>query len=239
MKNLFFSISAIAMLVLAACNNSGYKTASALTNTGITKVNNTETVITSEFKPFDVMEVNLTVKDYATWKKAFDIDSLYRKANGLKLIVIGRNNDNPNNLLVALSADEVQKAKAFAAEPKLKDLMTKSGVISKPDFNYYHVIRFNADSKEKQWVLITHKVKNFDEWLKVFDAEGTATRASFGLVDVVLSRGVDDPNIVHIVFDINDMAKAKVRMKDPALKKIMMDAGVEGEPKIEFYTSAE
>ena len=239
MKNLFFSISAIAMLGLAACNNSGYKTTSASTNTGITKVNNTETDITSEFKPFDVMEANITVKDYATWEKAFDMDSLYRKDNGLELIVIGRNNANPNNLLIAFSAEDVQKAKAFTAEPKLKDLMNKSGVISKPDFNYFNVIRFNADSKEKQWVLVTHKVKNFDEWLKVFDAEGTATRASFGLIDVVLSRGVDDPNIVHLVFDIKDMAKAKARMKDPALKKIMMDGGVVGEPKIEFYTSAE
>jgi len=44
---------------------------------------------------------------------------------------------------------------------------------------------------------------------------------------------------VHIVFDINDMAKAKNRINDPALKKLMMDGGVEGEPKIEFYTMAE
>jgi len=60
---------------------------------------------------------------------------------------------------------------------------------------------------------------------------------AIGLADAVLARGID-PNLVHIVFDIKDMAKAKARMKDSALKKLMTDAGVEGAPKIEFYETA-
>jgi hypothetical protein len=75
--------------------------------------------------------------------------------------------------------------------------------------------------------------------LKVFDAEGTASRAGDGLIDVVLARGIADSNLVHLVFDISDMAKAKARMNDPALKKLMTDAGVISAPKIEFYNSAE
>jgi hypothetical protein len=35
------------------------------------------------------------------------------------------------------------------------------------------------------------------------------------------------------------MEKAKARLNDPALKKLMMDGGVIGAPKIEYYTSAE
>jgi hypothetical protein len=117
--------------------------------------------------------------------------------------------------------------------------MDKAGVVSKPDIELFHVIRFNPDSKESQWVVVTHKVKDFDAWVKVFDAEGTATRATFGLVDLALARGVEDSNIVHIVFDIKDLAKAKARISDPALKKLMEDGGVVGVPKIEFYKTAE
>ncbi len=40
-------------------------------------------------------------------------------------------------------------------------------------------------------------------------------------------------------FAVSDMAKAKARLKDPALKKIMTDAGVISEPVFEFYTSVE
>jgi hypothetical protein len=238
MKKNFLAIAVLAMLAFAACNNTSDKTTSSAT-TDSTKTATVDTPKTAEFKPFDVVEINHTVKDYDKWRPAFNTDSTARKASGLEFLVIGRNAGNPNNLLIVLSASDVQKAKDFAANPRLKDVMQKHGVISKPEINYFHVIRFNPDSKEKQWVIINHKVKDFDAWVKVFDAEGTATRASFGLVDVALARGIDDPNLVHIVFDIKDMAKAKARMNDPALKKLMTDAGVIGAPKIEFYTTAE
>lgn len=238
MKKNFLAIAVLAMLAFAACNNTSDKTTSSAT-TDSTKTATVDTPKAAEFKPFDVVEINHTVKDYGKWRPAFNTDSTARKASGLEFVVIGRNTGNANNLLIVLTASDVQKAKDFAASPRLKDVMQKNGVISKPEINYFHVIRFNPDSKEKQWVIINHKVKDFDAWVKVFDAEGTATRASFGLVDVALARGIDDPNLVHIVFDIKDMAKAKARMKDPALKKLMTDAGVIGAPKIEFYTTAE
>jgi hypothetical protein len=191
------------------------------------------------FTPFDVVEISHTVKDYSKWRPAFDADVVNRKANGMEDIVVGRNNDNPNNILIALKVADVAKAKAFSADPKLKEVMEKAGVVSKPAFDMFHVIRFNADSKEKQWVIITHKVKDFDAWLKVYDGEGTAQRASEGMVDVVLARGIDDPNLVHIVFDITDLAKAKAAITSEAKKQLMTSAGVEGKPTIEFYTTAE
>lgn len=191
------------------------------------------------FKPFDIAEINHSVKDYAKWKPVFDLDSTARKAAGLDFIIIGRGLDKPNNLKIVLMASDIPKAKAFVADPKLKEAMAKGGVLSKPVIDYFHVIRSNPDSKEKQWVVITHKVKDFDAWLKVYDGEGTAARAAEGMVDVVLARGVDDPNTVQLVFDIKDMAKAKAALSSAEKKKLMTSAGVEGAPKIEFYTTAE
>lgn len=141
--------------------------------------------------------------------------------------------------MMAYNVTDMQKAKDFGNSPKLKEAMQKAGVISKPDIEFFKVIRFNSNSHEKQWVVITHKVKDFDAWLKVFDAEGSAKRASDGLVDVVLARGVEDSNLVHIVFDITDMAKARASMNSAEKKKLMMSAGVEGTPKIEFYKEPE
>ncbi len=238
MKKKSFAIAVLIMVVLAACNNNGKKPAST-TNTEDPKMVIIETAKAPEFQPFDIAVRSNAVKDYTKWRSMFDTDSTARKANGMELIVVGRGIEKNDDLVVVLKVSDVQKAKAFFADPRLKPLMEKAGVISKPNSGFFHVIRFNADSKEKQWVAITHKVKNFDAWLKVYDGEGTATRANYGLVDVALARGIDDSNLVHIVFDINDMAKAKNRIGDPALKKLMMDAGVEGAPKIEFYSLAE
>jgi hypothetical protein len=191
------------------------------------------------FTPFDVVEITHTVKDYAKWRPLFNSDSTARKTSGMEDLAVGRGLEKNNDILVVLKASDVQKAKAFGSDPRLKAAMDKAGVISKPEMEYFHVIRFNPNSNEKQWVVVTHKVKDFDAWLKVFDAEGTATRATYGLVDVALARGIDDSSVVHIVFDIKDMTKAKARINDPALKKLMTDGGVIGAPKIKFYTDAE
>jgi len=238
MKKKLFAIAVLTIVVLAACTNSSKKPAST-TNAADAKMASVETVKAPEFQPFDVVVRSSTVKDYTKWRSIFDTDSTARKASGMELIVVGRGIEKNNDLVVVLKVSDVPKAKAFFADPNLKPKMEKAGVISKPNSEFFHVIRFNPDSKEKQWVTITHLVKDFDAWLKVFDGEGTATRATYGLVDVALARGVDNPNLVHIVFDIKDMVKAKNRMSDPALKKLMTDAGVEGEPKIEFYSQAE
>ncbi len=184
---------------------------------------------------FTVVEISFTVKDYADWKIGFDQDSNFRKPAGLGFVTVGQSVDNPNHVSLVLSVADMGKAKAFMADPRLKDVMTKNGVISKPEFNFWNVLRVNMASKESQYVLITHKVKDFDAWVKVFDKEGTDTRLASGLVDVALTRGVEDPNLVHLVFDIKDMAKVKARLADPAMRQIMMDGGVEGMPTFEYY----
>ena len=221
-------------LGLTSCSNNNEKTATPPPADTVKVVEKK-----AEFQPFDIVEIDHTVKNYDKWRPGFNTDSTNRIASGLEFIVIGRGMDNANSLAIFLKAADVQKAKDFANNPRLKDLMQKNGVMTKPDISYQHVIRFNADSKEKQWVSIKHKVKDFEAWVKVYDSEGTATRATFGLVDVLLARGNDDPNMVYIIFDITDMAKAKARMSDPALKQLMTDAGVEGKPQITFYTTAE
>ena len=81
-------------------------------------------------------------------------------------------------------------------------------------------------------------MKDFNTWLKGFDAAGSEGRAAHGLGDLALARGVDDPNLVDIVFEVTNKTKAKVRLANPALKKMMMEAGVEGVPTITFYTDS-
>lgn len=192
-----------------------------------------------EFAPFDVVEIKHSVKDYDKWRPMFNTDSTERKNAGMEDIVVARNMDKPNNIYIALKATDVQKAKDFGASARLKDIMDKAGVNSKPEIQFLHVIRFNPNAKEKKWVVITHKVKDFDAWLKVFDGEGTVARAEQGLYDAVMAKSIDDPNMVTLVFDVKDVEKAKKSIMSEEKKKLMTNAGVEGEPKIEFYNSVD
>lgn len=241
-KKVFFPLLTLGVAaVFFSCNSNSdnTKTDDSKMAADTTAVAPLATPVPAAFTPFDVVEMTHTVKDYGKWRPFFDADSANRQAAGMENIVVARNIANPNNLLIVLKISDMAKAKAFQADPKLKEVMQKAGVISKPEINFWHVIRYNPDSHEKQWVEVTHKVKDFDAWLKVYDGEGTAQRASEGLVDVVMARGISDSNMVHLVFDITDMAKAKAAMTSEAKKKLMMSAGVEGVPTMEFYKSIE
>ena len=231
-------IALLAMFTFTSCKKEGDKEV-----TIDATATDTLATVTDEppaFEPFKVMALTHVVKDYDKWKKGFDEDEMNRSASGLTLRALARGIDNPNNVFVFLNVSDLQKAKDFAASPKLKDIMQKLGVMGKPQIIYVDVVRFEESPTEiKDRIRISHKVKDFDAWLKVYDSEGNETRSSNGLIERAITRNIDDPNLIHLTFAVSDMAKAKARLKDPALKKLMTEAGVISEPIIEFYKSVE
>ena len=120
--------------------------------------------------------------------------------------------------------------------PELKTAMDSASVTGPPTVEYVNTIRNDTTKTDiKDRILVKHKVKYFDAWLKVFDDEGMETRKSHGIVDRALARGMDDPNMVYIVFAASDWDNANARMNSEELKKIMTDAGVEGPPTFIKY----
>lgn len=189
------------------------------------------------FEPFKVLAVSHMVKDYAAWRKVFDGHESERAANGLSIITVARDVTNNNKIYVFLKAADIQKAKDFAANPALKEVMKKGGVTGEPIITFADVLRFDdATSSLKDRVRISHKVKDYDAWLKAYDA-GKEMRMNNGLVDRALSRSMDDANMVSVSFSISDMAKAKALISGSELKKIMTEAGVVGDPVIDYFTA--
>jgi len=230
------SLACIIAATLFSCSGSATKATTDTTKAADTAKKAAAPAMTA---PFDVAEIGSTVKDYAKWRPGYNGDTTNRKNAGMQDLVVGQEIDSANNILVVEKLSDVAKAKEFAASPALRDSMKKHGVISKPEILYFHIVRFNGDSHEKQWVTITHKVKDFDAWVKGYDAEGVAKRKSVGEVDLAIGRGIDDPNLVQVVFDITDLAKAKADIFSEGKKKLMMDAGVIGKPTIRFYTDTD
>lgn len=185
---------------------------------------------------FKVMLIKHAVANFDKWKIGYDLHDSVRKAYGLTNLDLTRRIDSSNIVCIALTMTDLQKAKDFTVLPNLKETMVKYGVLGVPQFEYYNVIR-NNDAKidTKDRIIVTHRVKDFDKWIKVYDQEGIATRASEGMVDRVLARGVEDPNMVYLIFAITDMTKTKETIASESKKKIMTDAGAEGIPRIEYY----
>lgn len=237
MKKIIIASIALAMFTFSSCKKNGEKTEES-TAPAVAAPAAPAADKTPAFQPFQVMAITQTVKNYEVWKKAFDDHESVRAASGLTVRALARGTDNPNKVYVFLNVSDMQKAKDFAASPNLKEVMQKAGVMGKPVIIYSDVVRFEeSPAALKGRVRVASKVKDFDAWLKVFDAEGKDTRASFGLVDRAIARDIENPNMVYLTFAISDLEKVKARIKSPELQKIMIEAGVISKPVIDYYTS--
>ncbi len=185
--------------------------------------------------PFNVVVIRHTVADYSVWKPFFDADSVNRNAAGLHLLGLSRGIENQNEVEIPFMIEDVQKAKDFTMNPVLKDVMQKGGVTSAPTILFIKVLRMSkAIQMPSDYAEVVIHVKDYDSWIKVFDKEGPEMRAKDGIVDGVLAQGIDDPNLVYLVFKITDVQQAKAAMMNPARKKLMQKSGVMGEPVVYY-----
>ena len=79
------------------------------------------------------MLVRHKVADFSKWKPVYDAHASARQSAGLKEEHLLRNADDPNEVILLFSADDLDKAKAFAASDELRQAMQKAGVSDKPD----------------------------------------------------------------------------------------------------------
>lgn len=230
MKKIFPAI--VALLIMAGCNNNPPKTEEKPAETTTTTPAETKPA----FTPYKGRAIEVTVKDFDKWYAMFNSsDSLY-KAYGLTNPGVARIIDNDKKVLVFADVADVAKAKEYDNSDARKEAMKKSGVANAAKPSYWDIIMDDTTAipqQERLWV--THHVKDFDTWKKAYDAEGDASRAEHGLVQRMMARGIEDPNMVTIFFAITDMAKAKARVNSPELKKVMTDAGVDGAPQIVYF----
>jgi len=235
MKNLV-TLSFV-MAIIFSCNNNAEKKEEKATTATITETRAIE-IQPDVFKPFNAVLIKHTVSDYEKWKAVFDADSSFRNEAGLHLMgPVARGLENKNVVEIGLAIDDISRAKAFANNPRLKDVMESGGVTSAPKISYWKIIRYDAmvDKQNLPYAEREVNVKDFDAWVKAFDAEGKAQRETEGSLDLALAQGLEDPNKITVVFAITDMNKFKTAMASNARKKLMADAGVIGKPEMTFF----
>jgi heme-degrading monooxygenase HmoA len=76
------------------------------------------------------------VADYSKWKPGFDADSVNRQASGSKGGQLFRNASDPNEMVVLLEWDDLEKARQFTQSDELREVMQRLGVIDHPDIYF-------------------------------------------------------------------------------------------------------
>lgn len=73
------------------------------------------------------------VKDFDTWKAAFDGHGQARALAGIIGHAVNRSVASPNVLVVYLQAESADALRAFASSPELRETMQAAGVVGAPD----------------------------------------------------------------------------------------------------------
>jgi heme-degrading monooxygenase HmoA len=83
------------------------------------------------------------------------------------------------------------------------------------------------------YLLIRHKVSDYSKWKPVFDADGVNRQAS-GSRGGQLFRNASDPNELVMLFEWDDLEKARQFTQSEDLRQAMQQAGVVDHPDIYF-----
>jgi hypothetical protein len=82
-----------------------------------------------------------TVKDWDTWKTAFEASTQERADNGLKLRAYGHEANDNHKVRVVMALMDTAKAFAYWKSDALKKRMAESGVIGQPERFIYQIVQ--------------------------------------------------------------------------------------------------
>lgn len=85
------------------------------------------------------------------------------------------------------------------------------------------------------YLLVRHKVRDFDTWKKAYDAH-KPRRDEAGVAEKKLLRGANDPNEVVVLFEASDSGRARAFTESADLHETMQNAGVVDKPDMYFLT---
>ncbi|RTZ45520.1 hypothetical protein EKL30_05680 [Candidimonas sp. SYP-B2681] len=76
------------------------------------------------------------VRDFKTWKTGYDGHQPKRTEAGLTEKYLLCSSDDANEVVILFEAQDLKRAKAFAASTDLREKMQEVGVVDKPDIYF-------------------------------------------------------------------------------------------------------
>ena len=74
------------------------------------------------------------IADFTKWKRAYDAHLGARQLAGLTELHLLRGIDDPNEVVILYTAENLAKAKGLTTSDEVRAIIQRSGVIGAPDF---------------------------------------------------------------------------------------------------------
>jgi len=78
------------------------------------------------------LTIHVKVKDYATWRPAYDGHEKSRLSAGITNGRVFRSAEDPNDVVILQDVADVAKARTWLGSDEMKAVMQKSGVLGSP-----------------------------------------------------------------------------------------------------------
>ena len=82
------------------------------------------------------LTIHIKVKDYATWRPAYDGHEKNRLSAGITNGRVFRNAQDPNDIVILQDVADVAKARTWLGSNDMKATMQKSGVVGSPNVRF-------------------------------------------------------------------------------------------------------
>ena len=82
------------------------------------------------------LTVHIKVKDYATWRTAYDGHEKGRVSAGITNGRVFRSAEDPNDVVILQDVADVSKARTWWGSNEMKTMMAKSGVVGSPSIRF-------------------------------------------------------------------------------------------------------
>jgi uncharacterized protein (DUF1330 family) len=82
--------------------------------------------------------------------------------------------------------------------------------------------------------VVLHRVADYDAWRQVYDSVAELQKSG-GVVAESVHRMAGDRDNVMVLHEFDTLDHARAFFADPELRDAMERAGVQGQPRIEFY----
>ena len=82
------------------------------------------------------LTIHIKVKDYSTWRQAYDGHEKSRLSAGITNGRVFRNAQDPNDVVILQDVADVAKARTWFGSDDLKAAMQKSGVVGSPSVRF-------------------------------------------------------------------------------------------------------
>jgi len=181
------------------------------------------------------------VADYEQWRPRFDEGVSARLDAGVEneLVMVGE--QNPNLVFTIFTMRDSTSAVAYMNDPNTARAMEYSGVqgeLLTALLDFGTVYPEASDVIYPVRLLVRHPVDNYDRWWATFSGH-EQERDEAGVHTLLVSRRLENPNDVFMIFGVSDPEAVTDYMSSDILRVAMRLAGVTAEPQAYFVNVAD